>query len=415
MCSKTNRVIFHVDVNSAFLSWEAARRVRCGESGEDLRQQESAVGGDMSQRRGIILAKSIPAKRRGVKTGESIPEALGKCPGLILVPPDYELYRRCSRAFLRILGEYTPVVEPYSIDEAFMDMSGTSLLWGRPVETAEKIRQRIWDELGFTVNIGISTNKLLAKMASDFEKPNRVHTLFPEEIREKMWPLPVGALFSVGRATEKQLHLLGINTIGELANANPVFLRKHLKKLGETVWAYANGMDASPVQEVQEENKGYGNSTTIAYDVQDGKAAGTVLLALCEMVGARMREAGVQAQMLSVGIKTCDWNYAAHQMILPVPTAVTGELYQYALSLFRQLWNGRAIRQLGVQAGKVCRGGCVRQLSLFDRSDYFREAKADAAVDAIRKRYGRDAVKRAVFVGNPQMERLLHGLFSARL
>ncbi len=147
MCSKSSRVIFHVDVNSAFLSWEAARRVCCGESGEDLRQQESAVGGDMSQRRGIILAKSIPAKRRGVKTGESIPEALGKCPGLILVPPDYALYRRCSRAFLRILGEYTPVVEPYSIDEAFMDMSGTSLLWGRPVETAKK------SDSGFGMNL----------------------------------------------------------------------------------------------------------------------------------------------------------------------------------------------------------------------------------------------------------------------
>ena len=214
MCSEKRRVIFHIDVNSAFLSWEAVYRLRHLGGTVDLRQETAAVGGDISQRHGIILAKSLSAKKYGIRTGESIPEALRKCPDLLLVPPNYGLYQRCSQAFLRILREYSPAVEQFSIDEAFVDMTGTDLLWGDPVETARKIAGRIREELGFTVNIGVSSNKLLAKMASDFEKPDRVHTLFPEEVPEKMWPLPVGELFQVRRATLRQIQLLNIHTIG---------------------------------------------------------------------------------------------------------------------------------------------------------------------------------------------------------
>lgn len=215
------RIIFHIDVNAAFLSWEAVYRLTHQGAGQDLREISAAVGGDRDMRRGIILAKSLPAKQYGIHTGETIWEARQKCPQLILVPPNYELYEKCSSAFMKILREYSDVVEQYSIDEAFVDMSAVCGRFASPVQAAEQMKNRIRDELGFTVNIGISHNKLLAKMAGDFEKPDRVHTLFPEEISRKMWPLPVSDLFFVGRATAKKLFSVGIQTIGELAAADP--------------------------------------------------------------------------------------------------------------------------------------------------------------------------------------------------
>lgn len=215
-------IIFHVDVNSAFLSWEATYRLHHKGGTLDIRTVPSAVGGDMSMRHGIILAKSIPAKKYRITTGETILEAKRKCPNLLLVPPNYGMYEQCSKAFMEILKEYSDNVEQYSIDEAFVDMSETCHLFGSPVETANQIKDRVRNELGFTVNIGISSNKLLAKMASDFEKPDKVHTLYPEEMEEKMWSLPVSDLFFVGRATTKKLLNLGIMTIGELAKTDPV-------------------------------------------------------------------------------------------------------------------------------------------------------------------------------------------------
>ena len=225
-----DKIIFHIDVNSAYLSWEAVYRLAHKGGREDLREIASAVGGDMALRHGIILAKSIPAKKYGIKTGQTILEAKRKCPTLVLVPPNYNLYEQCSAAFIEILREYSDTVEQYSIDEAFIDMSASCHLFGAPEETAEKIRNRIREELGFTVNIGISFNKLLAKMASDFQKPDRVHTLYPEEIKAKMWPLPVSDLFFVGRATTGKLFSIGIQTIGELAAADPAWLKSLLKK-----------------------------------------------------------------------------------------------------------------------------------------------------------------------------------------
>lgn len=244
----------------------------------DLRDQVSAVGGDIAKRHGIILAKSIPSKQYNIKTGESIMEAKQKCPHIILVPPHYQLYEQCSAAFIEILKKYTPHVEQYSIDEAYLDMTGTEKLWGNAIQAAFNIKNHIYrNELGFTVNVGISSNKLLAKMASDFKKPDRVHTLFPEEIKVKMWPLPVGDLFFVGRATVKKLHKLGIYTIGQLAQTDPEILRFHMKKHGEVIWHFANGRDVSVVESDRPANKGYGNSTTIAFDVTDVNTAKLVL------------------------------------------------------------------------------------------------------------------------------------------
>lgn len=279
-----DKIIFHIDVNSAFLSWEAVYRLAHKGGREDLRKIASAVGGDMALRHGIILAKSIPAKKYGIKTGETILEAKRKCPPLVLVPPNYNLYEQCSAAFMEILREYSDTVEQYSIDEAFIDMSASCHLFGTPEETAEKIKNRIREELGFTVNIGISSNKLLAKMASDFQKPDRMHTLYPEEIKAKMWPLPVSELFFVGRATTGKLFSMGIRTIGELAAADPAWLKSVLKKQGEIIWGFANGIDLSEVLEQPAPNKGYGNSTTTPYDVTDMETAEKVLLALSETV-----------------------------------------------------------------------------------------------------------------------------------
>ena len=295
-----HRVIFHIDVNSAFLSWEAVHRLRDLGETLDLRTIPSAVGGDMSKRHGVILAKSIPAKRYDVRTGEPIVDALRKCPNLTVVSPNRELYARNSGAFMEILRRYSDVVEQYSIDEAFADMTGTQALFGSPLETAHRLKDEIRDTLGFTVNVGISSNKLLAKMAGEFEKPDKVHTLFPDEIQEKMWPLPVGELFSVGSASEQRLRRLGIQTIGELARADLGTLRAALKKHGEAIWNFANGRDLSLVEAERADNKGYGNSVTLPFDVVQAEEAKRVLLSLAETVGRRLRRDGAWVEVVSV-------------------------------------------------------------------------------------------------------------------
>ncbi len=393
------RAIFHIDVNSAFLSWEAAYRLHHLGGKMDLREQVSAVGGDMAMRRGIILAKSIPAGKYHIQTGETILEAKRKYPHLILVPPNYNLYERCSAAFMNILRQYSPVVEQYSIDEAFVDMTGTGL-WGEAVTAANRIRNHIREELGFTVNVGISENKLLAKMASDFQKPDRVHTLWHHEIEEKMWPLPVSNLFFVGRATTKKLLNMGIRTIGDLAHMEQDILKSHLKKHGEVIWLFANGQDISVVQKEPPANKGYGNSTTIAFDVSDASTAKLVLLALAETVGTRLRAAGVRAEVIAVGIKTYDLQYASHQMTLNNATNITIEIHRCACQLFDQLWDGTAIRHLGIHTSRIKDHQDMRQLDMFDTTDYEKLEKVDTTVDRIRKRYGNDSVMRAAFVGS---------------
>ena len=399
-------VIFHIDVNSAFLSWEAVYRLTHKGGKEDLREIASAVGGDIALRHGIILAKSIPAKKYGIKTGETILEAKRKCPSLTLVPPNYNLYEQCSAALMGILRDYSDTVEQYSIDEAFVDMSASCHLFGTPEETAVQIKDRIREELGFTVNVGVSSNKLLAKMASDFRKPDRVHTLYPDEIKEKMWPLPVSDLFFVGRATTEKLFSMGIRTIGELAGADPAWLKAVLKKQGETIWGFANGIDLSPVLAQPAANKGYGNSTTTPYDVADMDTAKKVLLALSETVGNRLRTDRAQISVVSVGIRYANlfdgrFPFISHRKVLKSPTDLTVEIYEAACGLFGEVWNGRPIRHLGVHTGRVSGADPGRQLTLFDEIDYEKLSRVDKTVDGIRKRFGTDAVMRAAFLDQP--------------
>ncbi|MDE6640470.1 MAG: DNA polymerase IV [Acetatifactor sp.] len=395
---RLKNIIFHIDVNSAFLSWEAVYRLAHKGGKQDLREIASAVGGDMTMRHGIILAKSIPAKKYGIKTGETILEAQRKCPNLVMVPPNYSLYEKCSAAFMNILREYSDVVEQYSIDEAFVDMTASCHLFGQSEEVAEQIKDHIRDKLGFTVNVGVSSNKLLAKMASDFKKPDMVHTLYPEEIKSKMWPLPVSELFFVGRATTKKLFDLGIKTIGELAAADPVWLKSILKKQGEVIWGFANGVDVSPVLEKPPANKGYGNSTTTPYDVTDVETADRVLLALAETVGNRLRADNVRIAVVAVGIRYADLSYVSHQTVLKTATNLTWEIYQAACQLFLELWNHRPIRHLGIHTSRVKEDDFFRQMMLFDEVDYDKLERMDKTVDALRKRYGMDSVMRATFL-----------------
>lgn len=389
-----DKIIFHIDVNSAYLSWEAVHRLQSGET-VDLREIPSAVAGDKNQRHGIILAKSNSAKQFGVKTGEPLVNALKKCPNLLLVPPDHKLYQSYSQRFIDILKEYSPCVEKYSIDEAFCDMTGMTALFGEPVEAAHKIKDRIKSELGFTVNIGISTNKLLAKMASDFTKPDRVHTLYPEEIQEKMWILPVGELFFVGKSTVKKLNDLGIITIGDLAKTDVELIKQHLKKHGEVIYNFANGYDTSILSNEEVKNKGYGNSTTISFDVEEESTAKMILLSLAESVATRLRRDDMMANVVSVSIVDYKFHSSSHQTTLLSPTNHTDDIHKAACRLFDELWDGTPIRNLGIQTSKVVEIKGAKQLNLFDIKQDEKKKKLDQAIDHIRDKYGSSAIQRA--------------------
>lgn len=391
------RVVFHIDVNSAFLSWTAVYRVKVLGESLDLRTIPAVICGDQESRHGVILAKSLPAKALGIQTGEPLFQARQKCPDLVVAGADYGLYVEASRRLVSYLREVAPVVEQYSIDEAWADFSGTQSLYGDPVALAHRMKNEIRERFGFTVNIGISTNKLLAKMAGDFEKPDKVHTLYPEEIPEKLWPLPVRELFLVGRATEKKLHQMGIRTIGELANCDPTFLRSRLHKQGEVIWQFANGYNTQAVLPFQPDNKGYGNSITLPYDVTDRVSAEQVILSLCETVGMRMRRDGMCGSCIAVHMRTDQFLDYSHQMQMDSATNITGELYEMACTAFSQGWKGQPLRQLGVQVTRVSRNS-YRQYTLFSGKDFEKLEQMDKTVDAIREKYGEDAIQRARFL-----------------
>ena len=406
------RLIFHIDVNSAFLSWEAVRRVRRGEP--DLRLIPSAVGGDPKSRRGIIVAKSIPAKKFGVTTGEPVAMALKKCPELVLVKSDFRLYSRCSKAFKDICREYAPAVEEFSIDECFLDFTGTSKIYPDPIALAYEIKDRIRDELGFTVNVGVARNKLCAKMASDFEKPDRVHTLWPEEVETKMWPLPVRDLLFVGKKSAERLNGGGIRTIGDLAQADPRYLRSLLgEKMSVQARNYANGIDNAPVRSEPEEAKGYSNEVTLEDNVTERGTAETILLELADHVTARMRRDGAKAGCVAVSVRYLDFKTRSHQRKLAAPTDISREVFEIARELLAELWNGEPLRLMGVALTQLTREdgeGQNEQLSFFGddmygnpadstesgarKIDREKERKLDAAMDELRNRFGSGAIQR---------------------
>ena len=406
------RVIFHIDVNSAFLSWTAAYRLLVRGDGVDLRTVPAVIANQKDSRTSIVLAKSLPARRRGVRTGEPLGMACDKCPNLIVAEPDYELYVSASRRLIALLREVSPVVEQYSIDEAWVDMTGTARLYGPPVLAAAWLKDRIHRELGFTVNIGISCNKLLAKMAGDFEKPDKVHTLFPDELAEKLWPLPTQELFMLGEATARKLRRFGIDTIGALAQADPVFLARVLGKQGQMLWQYANGRGEAFLQAQPAANKGYGNAVTTSRDVTDRSYACQVLLSLCETVGMRLRKDNQAGRCVTIQLRTSTFETWSHRMQLASATNVTGEIYHAACTLLTQTWDCKTpLRQLGVQITQLS-DGALRQYSLFDAADYARQEKLDTAVDALREKFGEQALFRAALLHSE--ERMAGGLHKSR-
>ena len=387
------RLIFHVDVNSAFLSWEAARRVK--EGLPDLREIPSCIGGDPKSRRGIVVAKSIPAKKYGVTTGEPVSMALRKCPELVCVPGDFSLFETCSRAFKKICASYAPVMESFSIDEVFLDMSGTQKIYPDPVKLACEIKNQIREELGFTVNIGIGSNKLLAKMASDFEKPDKVHTLFPAEIPTKMWPLPVRDLLFLGKASEQKLIKAGIKTIGEMARYPETEIQRLLgEKTGHQLYEYANGRDDSPVRGEREEAKGYSAETTTEEDIVTYEQAFSLLLAQCDVVAARMRKDGKKCSCVSVTYRMLDFRTRSHQRKLENPTDVTEEIFEQVKNLLYECWQCQPLRLIGVALTDLTSDD-FRQMSLFENTEnHEKQKKVDGVVDDIRKRFGNGMIVR---------------------
>lgn len=394
---KQQTIYFHIDVNNAFLSWEALYRMReLGET-QDIREIDAIVGGDISKRHGIVLAKSMSAKKYGIKTGEPVVSAMKKCPTLQSFEPHMWYYKERSADLMGLFQKYAPVVDQYSIDEAFLDMSGTYALYGDPVVFAHKLKNEIRETLGFTVNIGISSNRLLAKMASDFTKPDKVHTLFPNEIQKKMWPLPVEDLFYVGKSTASRLHGLGIHTIGDIAKTDIRVMESNFKSHGVVIYNFANGIDFTLEDRKEAVQKGYGNSVTIPYDIKDSEDAYHTIMGLCESVCTRMRRDDVQALVLSVELKDSNFVVKRHQRTLLSPTDVTDECFGIACELFDELWDGSPIRLIGVSANKVTDAG-MRQMNLFDMDSHDKLKNLDQALDSIRDKYGSGAVKRGSFL-----------------
>ncbi|MBQ8307113.1 MAG: DNA polymerase IV [Blautia sp.] len=444
------KIIFHVDVNSAFLSWSAVKRLKEDPGAVDLRTIPSAVGGDVETRHGVITAKSIPAKAFGVKTGEPVVKALRKCPSLVLVRSDFETYREYSRAFIRILKEYSPLVQQVSIDEAYMDMtesldSFTGLLADLLVRTddldtslrglsdpslslsdpyaalailaAGRIREQVRSELGFTVNVGISTNKLLAKTASDFGKPDKTHTLFPEEIPEKFWPLPIQELHGCGSSTARRLQDLGIHTIGDAANADISMLRLHLgEKGGMYIHNSTNGLGSSTVHSEHEEAKSYSNELTTALDINASnfeKEALPLLAHLADKVSSRLKRDGFYASTLGIMVKTDRFLRHSRQVTLRQSTNSRDQIYERAEELLRQLLyarnglfeKGEAIRLIGISAANLDRGE-FRQLNLLEYAESLpspvskketppdpeKARRLERMMEQIRTQYGKEAI-----------------------
>lgn len=393
------RIIFHIDVNSAYLSWSALKLLRENPESTDIRTIPAIIGGNQKTRHGIVLAKSVPAKKiYHIQTAEPVANALKKCPSLVIVPPDHQLYSQCSKKFVGFLRSMTPEIEQVSIDECYLDYTGISRHFSNPEAGAAYIRNYIYENFGFTVNVGISSNKVLAKMASDFEKPNKTHTLFPWEIQEKMWPLPISSLFMAGHASVAILQKLEIQTIGDLAKMNPSLISLHLKGHGKMLWEYANGIDSSPVESEPSQAKGVGNSTTLAKDLSTAPEAYPVLQQLCKKVGERLKHSEQAANNLCVEIKYSTFDKYTRQMPLTAPTQSGKELYRYACLLFDALWNGNPIRLLGVRAGKLTDVGEPFQMDIFhyDPAETAKRQKLDKAMEKIREKFGDDAIHRGV-------------------
>lgn len=384
------RQILHVDVNNAFLSWTAIDMLKKGNP-IDIRTIPSIIGGDEERRSGIVLAKSPVAKKFGIITGEPIYFARKKCNKLEVYSGDFEVFKKYSNDLYNLFLEYTDKIERFSIDECFLDL--TSFMQGRKlIDIAKEINSRVEKELGFTVNVGVSSNKLLAKMASDFEKPNKVHTLYEYEIEDKMWPLPVSELFMIGKKTVPKLHNLRIKTIGDLAKTDKEFLIKRFGKHGNLMWNYANGIDEDEVNSKVELPKSIGNSVTLPQDIKSIDEINKIVIALSEQVSYRLRKYNLVANTVNVQLRTKDFENYSHQKALKFSTSSTKEIIETAKQIVLEMYKNESIRLIGVRVDNLENKDEV-QLSIF--ANDFKQDKLDNVVDTLKLKYGYNSITRA--------------------
>lgn len=389
-----NKVIFHIDINNAFLSWTAVKLLNEGYE-IDIRTIPSIIGGDEEKRHGIVLAKSPVAKKYGIKTAETIYNAKKKCPKLEMFPPDMEYYHEMSNKFFKHLEKYTPNIEKLSVDECFMDMSNTSLLYKDLVLLAYQIKEEVYSMYGFTVNIGISSSKICAKMASDMEKPNKVHTLFLNEIERKMWPLPVGELYMVGKHAAEKLNQLGIHTIGELANTDESFLIKHFGKHGTTMKNYANGISDDLSTYSEEKNKSISTSETFSTDIGEKNKLLKILYRQVDNLGKDLRKQKLYTNTIAITYKTKDFVAYSKQITLATPTNSTEEISKYIENILDQSWNNEPLRNIGVRLSHLT-DTRQKQISIFSNNN--QEEKSNAVqetLDKINDKYGTSVIRQA--------------------
>ena len=391
-----DRIIMHVDVNNAYLSWSALWLLKNGHK-IDIRKRYAIIGGDETQRRGIVLAKSNLCKKKGVVTAETIGSARRKCPYLEVYSPNFKVYKYYSDKMFEYLSTYTDIIERYSIDECFLDYTGSIKLFGDPVKVAYKIKDDIYNKFGFTVNVGVGNNKLLAKMASDFEKPNKVHTLFSDEIISKMYPLPIEDLFMIGKSSSKRLREMGINTIGDLAIYPEDDLIKRFKKMGKMIHEFANGIDDSPVHFERGAAKNISSSTVLPYNYSNEKQILDVIMYLSRRVGKQLRYNKMYADTIGIWIKYSYFDKLSKQEKLDISISTDEEIFDNAKRIFNKLWN----HDDGIRSICVFISGLSnirkKQLSIFDLNSNNNEEdeKIQELVDDLQNKYGKNIIKYA--------------------
>ena len=388
-----DRIIFHIDVNNAFLSWTAIELLKDGYK-KDIRNIVSVIGGDEKSRTGIVLSKSTLAKKFGIKTGETLYSARSKYKKLEVFPPDYNYYVKMSTSLFKLLSKYSPDIEVASIDECYLDYGKVKNLYGDEIEFAYKLKDEIKNKLGFTVNIGIANNKLCAKMASDFEKPDKVHTLYKSEIKTKMWPLPIEDLFGIGRSSSEKLKNIGVKTIEDLANLNIDSIYKIFKNQSQHAIDIANGIDNSELV-MYTEAKGIGNEITLPKDERNIERLNEKLLMLSEMVGKRLRKEGKFTNTICITLKDNNFIRKSHQKTLKNPTDSTNEIYRVAKEALKEFYKGEGIRLIGIRLDNLTTKES-HQISLFeDYESSNKDSKLDKVVDEINSKLGKDVIRKA--------------------
>lgn len=395
------RVILHSDMNNFYASVECAQN-------SSLKGKPLAVLGDPEARHGIVLAKNYEAKKFNIQTGDTMWQAQKKCPEIVFVPPHYNLYMKYSKAAKEIYSEYTEKIEPYGLDENWLDVTQSRLIFGNGKEIADNLRKRIKSELGITASIGVSFNKIFAKLGSDLKKPDATTVINSTDFKEKIWPLPVSDLLYVGRSTCRKLKSKGINTIGELAGCSPEWLEKMFGKPGIKLWQSANGLDRSPVSDTGEKSiiKSVGNGMTTPRDIITDEDIKITLMILSESVSSRLREQGFVCQTVQIGVRDNEFYSYERQGKLDIPNRTAKSIFQKAYSLYNQNPSQKPIRSLTVRACSLIPMDFV-QLSFFDdTAGLDRQESMESAVDELKNRFGKFVIQKAIMLTDPKLSNI---------